>query len=238
MKTIGLIPARLNSSRLFGKALIKISGMPMVIHTYKRALKSKLLDELYICTDSKEIYETAIEYDCNAIMTKKHKTGTDRISEAAFKLRKKFDLYVDIQGDEPLINPKHIDKLILFHKKNKIFDIVVPSLKMNKQFENPNIVKIISSNNKILYMTRAMAPYPFKKKTNYYKHLSIISFKPDALKNFKDLKQSNLEQTESIELMRALENGYRMGTFYLEGDSFSVDTEDDLKLARKKIENH
>ena len=237
MKTIGLIPARLNSSRLFGKALIKISGMPMVVHTYKRALKSKLLDDLYICTDSKDIYETALKFNCNAIMTKRHKTGTDRISEAALKLSKKFDLYIDIQGDEPLINPKHIDKLILFHRKNKIFDIVVPSLKMANQFENPNIVKIISSNHKILYMTRAKAPYPFIKKTNYFKHLSIISFKPEALLKFKDLRQSSLEKIESIELMRALENGFNMGTFYLNVDSFSVDTVNDLKLARKKIES-
>lgn len=237
MKILGLIPSRLNSSRLFGKALIKISGVPMVIHTYRRAIKSKLIDDLYICTDSKEIYNTAIQYNCKAIMTKKHKTGTDRISEAALKINKKYDFYVDIQGDEPLINPRHIDKLILFHKKNKSFDIVVPSMRMINQFENPNIVKIISSKNKILYMTRAKAPYSFIKQSNYYKHLSIISFKKNALLKFKDLKQSHLEKVESVELLRALENGFLMGTFYLNGDSFSVDTLDDLKLARQKLEN-
>lgn len=86
-------------------------------------------------------------------------------------------------------------------------------------------------------MTRAKAPYSFIKQSNYYKHLSIISFKKNALLKFKDLKQSYLEKVESVELLRALENGFLMGTFYLNGDSFSVDTLDDLKLARQKLEN-
>ena len=86
-------------------------------------------------------------------------------------------------------------------------------------------------------MTRSKAPYSFIKQANYYKHLSIISFKPLALKKFKNLKQSSLEKIESIELLRALENGFKLCTFFLKGDSFSVDTEDDLKLARKKIES-
>lgn len=233
MKTVGLIPARINSSRLFGKALIKIEGTPMVIHTYKRALKSKKLDELYICTDSNEIYEVAKQYNCQVILTGKHKTGTDRISEASRKLKKKYDFYVDIQGDEPLINPNHIDRLVTWHSKNKYYDVVVPSMKMNSRQDDPNIVKIISSNYKIIYMTRSKAPYPFLKSVDYFKHLSIISFKPNALKKFGQLKQSPIEKIESVELMRALENGFKMGTFYLNGDSFSIDTPLDLKRAKK-----
>lgn len=235
MKVVGLIPARLNSSRLFGKALIEIGGIPMVVHTYRRAIKSKKLDDLYICTDSTEIASTSQKFNCKIIMTGKHKTGTDRISEAAEKLKKNFNLYIDIQGDEPLINPKHIDKLIEWHMNNSQFDVVVPSMKMKSNIENPNIVKVISSENEILYFTRAKAPFPFKKTPHYYKHLSVISFKPKALKEFRKLPLSPLEKIESIELMRALENNFKLGTFFLNGDSFSVDTKEDLIKAKKRI---
>jgi len=235
MKIVGLIPARINSTRLFGKALIKIGGVPLVIRTYQRAKKSKMIDDIFICTDSKQISKIAKIYDCKVIMTGKHNTGTDRISEAASKMKKKYDYYVDIQGDEPFINPNHVDKLVRWHIKNDKFDIVVPSLKMKTNFDDPNIVKIVSSNNSIIYFTRSKAPYPFIKETQYYKHLSIISFKPNALKKFRNLKQSPLEKIESIELLRALENNFKLGTFFLNGDSFSIDTKDDLKRAREKI---
>ena len=123
MKIVGLIPSRINSKRLIGKALIKIAGIPLVVHTYQKALKSKKLDEIYICTDSKEIYSVAKSYKCQVIMTGKNPTGTDRISEAAGKLKSKFDYYVDIQGDEPLINPLHIDKVIEWHTLSRAYNI-------------------------------------------------------------------------------------------------------------------
>ena len=117
MKIIGLIPSRINSKRLFNKALLEIKGLPLVVHTYKRSKLAKSLDDLYICTDSEKIISVARKYGCKILKTGKNKTGTDRISEAALKIKKKYDLYVDIQGDEPLIDPRHIDKLIEWHKK-------------------------------------------------------------------------------------------------------------------------
>lgn len=237
MSVVGLIPARLNSQRLYGKALIEIAGVPIVVHTYKQAIKSRKLDDLYICTDSKKIYSTALKFGCKVLLTKKHLTGTDRISEAASLLNRNFHYYVDVQGDEPFINPNHIDKLIEWHMKNNEFDIVVPSMKMTSRFDDPNIVKVVSSKNRIIYFTRSKSPYPFKKNTAYFKHLSIISFKPKALKKFHTLPQSNLEKIESIELMRALENNFKMGTFYLNGNSFSIDTIHDLNRAKIKVQN-
>ena len=145
-KIVGLIPARLDSSRLYAKSLLLIDGLPLVVHTYKRAKLSKLLKDVFICTDSRKIGDEVKKFNCNIIYTGKNPTGTDRISEAAKKLKKRYDLYVDIQGDEPLLNPKHIDKVINWHLKNFIFDIVVPSLKF-KYIDTPNIVKIVKKFN-------------------------------------------------------------------------------------------
>ncbi len=231
-RSVGLIPVRLNSSRLFRKALLEIDNIPMVIHTYKRSLLSKKLSDLYICTDSREIIKIAKKYKCKFILTGSNKTGTDRISEAAQIIKKQYDLYIDIQGDEPLVDPKHIDRVIEWHTKNMMFDIVVPSLK-SKNIETPHIVKIVKSKKKVLYLSRSLVPYPFKKNNTYLKHLSVISFRPESLKKFKKLPQSPLEKIEGIELLRALENNMSIGTFNLKGSSFSVDTKDDFLKAVK-----
>ena len=234
-KVIGLIPSRLNSTRLFNKALLELDGFPLVIHTYKRAQLSKYLDDIYICTDSKKIMKIAKDNKCKVILTGKNNTGTDRISEASLKLKKKYDLFIDIQGDEPLLNPNHIDRVITWHQKNLEFDIVVPSL-VSKGIDTPNIVKIVKSKKRVIYFSRARVPFAFKKiSNNYLKHLSIISFKPEALINFRKFKQGILEKQEGIELMRAIENNMKVGTFKLEGDSFSVDTKEDFSKAQKRI---
>lgn len=232
-RAIGLIPVRLNSSRLFRKALLEIDKIPLVIHTYKRACLSKKLEDVFICTDSKEISDIAKKFGCKVIKTGKNLTGTDRISEASMKIKDKYDLYVDVQGDEPLVDPNHIDKVVSWHFKNMKFDIVVPSLK-SKNIDTPHIVKIVKSKKKVLYFSRSLVPHGFKKTNNYYlKHLSVISFKPSALEKFKQLPQSPLEKIEGVELMRALENEMLIGTFNLEGSSFSVDTKDDFLKAVK-----
>ena len=233
VKSVGLIPVRLNSSRLFRKALLEIDNLPMFVHTYKRSLLSKKLNEVHICTDSNEIIKIAKKYKCKFIKTGYNLTGTDRISEAINKLKNKFDFYIDIQGDEPLLDPKHIDKVINWHSNNSSFDIVVPSLK-SKNIDTPHIVKIVKSKKRVLYFSRSLIPHAFKKQQKYYlKHLSVISFKLESLKKFKKLPQGPLEKTEGIELMRALENNMTIGTFDLEGSSFSVDTKDDFIKAIK-----
>ena len=230
---LGLIPSRLNSSRLKKKALLKIEGLPIVVHTLKRAQLSKKLTKLIVCTDSKEIMNVVKHYGGECYMTSnKHKNGTERINEVAKKFNSK--LIIDIQGDEPLLDPTHIDKVITYHQKNFHHDIILPNLKF-KTAISKNIVKVVSdNNNKVLYLSRARIPYPFKKNTEFYKkHLSIISFKPSALKKFCLLKQTELEKTEGIELMRALENNIEIGTFSLDSKTFSVDIKEDYLKAIK-----
>jgi 3-deoxy-manno-octulosonate cytidylyltransferase (CMP-KDO synthetase) len=239
MKVIGLIPVRLDSKRLKNKALLKINNLPIFIHTYKRAKLSKLLNDVIICCDDEKLIKISKKYNAKAIITSKnHKNGTERIFEAYTKIKKKYNFIIDIQGDEPLINPKHIDSVINFHKLNRGADIILPSLKFKKDKNNVNIVKVIFNNEKeVLYLSRANLPYEFKKKNKYlYKHLSIISFTPGSLKLFANNQVSRLEKIEGIELLRAIDLGMKIKTKLLKGDSFSVDVKSDYLKAKKRMQ--
>ena len=185
-KILGLIPSRLSSTRLHQKPLLKINNVPIIIHTYMRAKLSKKLDDLYICCDHKLIYDLAKKYGAKVIYTsKKNKNGTERIAEGLKKIKKKYDLIINVQGDEPLISPDHIDKVINEHLKNFNYDIILPSVK-SKNIDTPNIVKVVINKKKeIMYLSRASIPYEFKRKKYSLKHLSIISFKPKHCLNLK-----------------------------------------------------
>ena len=147
---LALIPARFASKRLPGKPLIKIDNLPLIIHIYKRALMSKKIDKVIVCADDKRIKEIVERYGGICELTKKsHKNGTERIAEVSLKYKKKTKLIIDIQCDEIFLNPKHVDKLISFHLKNKEFDIIVPNCRISKNdAKNINTVKIIAGSNK------------------------------------------------------------------------------------------
>jgi len=235
MRVIGLIPSRLNSTRLPSKALLMIDGLPLVVHTMKRAQLAEVLDEVYVCTDSEKIGKVVEEHGGKFIMTRsEHVNGTERIAEAAREM--KADFIVDIQGDEPLIDPAHIDTVVREHSRHPDWDILIPSLPITKP-ENLHVVKVVhDSKFRITYLSRAVIPQPFRHRPSYYlKHLSIISFKPEALKKFATLPIGSLEKTEGIELLRALENGLTLGTVVFEGSSFSVDVEEDYIKAKEMI---
>ena len=126
LKAVGLIPTRFNSRRLPGKSLKMIGNLPMIIHTYRRSKMAKNLLDVFICCDTKEVFQVAKKFGAKAIITSKnHKQGGDRIFEAYKKL-KKYDQVIDIQGDEPLIDPYNIDQVVKFHRKNKKYDIILP----------------------------------------------------------------------------------------------------------------
>ena len=158
MKILGLIPTRLGSTRIPSKPLLEIKNIPLIIHTYKRAIMSKLLDDVIICCDDIKILNIAKKFNAKAILnSKKHNNGTERIAEGFLKQKKKYDLIVDIQGDEPLLNPKHIDQIIKFHKKNLKTDIILPSLKL-KNPENSNIVKVITDTKNNIICVKGSTP--------------------------------------------------------------------------------
>jgi len=235
MKKIILIPTRMNSKRLPAKALLEIEGLPLIIHTFKRASMSKLANEVYVCTDSEKIINVCKKFKAKFIKTKSsHKNGTERIAEAAKKLKlKKNDIVIDVQGDEPLINPQDIDATINFFMKNN-FDIAVPHI--NIKFANKiNTVKLlVNEKNKIMWMTRSDAPCYFRaKKKILKKHLSIIIFRYNSLIKYSKLNATYFEKIESIELLRALESNFNMGSNNIKSNSFSIDIKNDFKKAKK-----
>ncbi len=236
MKKVGLIPCRLNSSRLPNKPLKVIKGLPMFAHVYFRSKLSEL-DDVYVCTDSNKIKEISKSLGIQCLMTSKnHKNGTERCAEATKKLNlNSNDLVIDIQGDEPMVNPDHIDALIK-EFINQDCEIMVPYLNC-EEINNPNIVKILSTlENKILYMSRSDIPNFFNKNEPLKKHLSIIAFTQNSIRDFSSKKPSKYEKMEGIELLRAIENGMNIRTFELEGETKAVDTYEDLKYVRTEME--
>lgn len=234
-KTWGLIPARLESSRLPGKALLDICGYPLIVHVALRSKMSTLLDEVIVCTDSRKIAITCAEYEIPVVLTKStHKNGTERIAEAAEILGcSSSDLIVDIQGDEALVNPHAIDRTVEFFNKNN-YDIVVPFNEINDG-QDVNRVKIVESGGKVLYMSRSPVPMSFNKETKYKKHLSTVVFSLSALLKFADNVTSELESIEGVELLRALEIGLNIGTFFEPVETVAVDTANDHELVVRKM---
>ena len=209
-KIIGLIPTRLNSRRLPAKALLPINNIPLIVHVYRRAKLCKNLDDVFICCDDSKVLKVIKKFGAKGILTSKHHTnGTERICEGYKKIKKKFNFVIDIQGDEPLISPNHIDQVINYHIKNSSADIIIPNLKVPNS-NNTNLVKIVSNKkNEILYISRANVPYEFKNKNkNIKKHLSIISFLPEALiKYCKCGKTAVLNMASSKRKGGGVENG-------------------------------
>lgn len=234
---VGLIPSRLKSRRLAYKALLPINDMPLVIHTFRRAKLSKLLDYVSICCDDDKIVKVAKKYKANSILTSTHhKNGTERVFEGYLKLKKKYDFVVNIYGDEPLLSPNHVDQVVNFHLKNQDADIILPYLKI-KNNQNTNLVKLVTNNKKeLMYLSRANVPFEFRSKCKFLKkHLSITSFKPSALEKFAKQSKTSLEKIEDIELLRALEIGLKIKTLELKGDSFSIDVSEDYLKAKNKM---
>ena len=195
---------------------------------------SKKIDKVIVCADDAKVMDLMKKYNQEVYMTSKNiRNGTDRISIFLKKNIKKFknlQLVVDIQCDEVFLNPNYLDRVIDFHlKKLDKYDVIVPHT-LTEESNNKNYVKIVSNKyNKIMYMTRADAPFSFRSKLKPFKrHQDFITFKPDFIIKFNDLKNKMLEKYEGIELLRVLENEYSMGTIRFKDDSFSINTKKDL----------
>ena len=229
MKTVVLIPSRLNSTRLPNKALLDIGGLPMVVRVMKQASKCVDVHAVFVCTDSSEIAFAVENHGGKVVMTSSsHENGTTRIAEAKEKIDE-FDLYVDVQGDEPFIDPDHISEVIQCHRKYKP-DIVLPLLPISES--KPSHVKaVVDVYGRVMYLSRSDIPFKYKKETPYLKHLSIVSFSPEALERYAQLSMSPLETVEGVELLRAVENGMHVQSTLLDGASFSIDTPEDYEKA-------
>jgi len=206
MKIIAVIPARYGSTRFPGKSLCMIKGKTMIEHVYSRVKKAKV-DEVLVATDDKIIFEAVQKFGGKVVMTSKHhKSGTDRIAEVVKNLP--YNFILNVQGDEPLIPYQALDKLIELAKKNldkEMFTIATPLKDLKDISLNPNVVKVVmDKENNALYFSRHSIPYRGKK---YFRHVGVYIYTKECLKKFVSLKRSELEKSESLEQLRALENG-------------------------------
>ncbi len=241
IKTIGIIPARYGSTRLEGKPLKDICGKPMIQLVYEAAQQAQLLDQVYVATDDPRIMQVVEQFGGNVCMTSpKHKTGTDRVAEVADAI--KAEIVVNIQGDEPLVNPAMIDEMVqplLDDPELPMSTLCVPILD-EEALHDPNVVKVVfNQRGDALYFSRSLIPYPRKDEHfQAYEHLGLYAYRKDFLKNYIALPQSRLEINESLEQLRVLEAGYRLKVVVsaYAFDGVSVDTQEDLEKVRRIVQ--
>ncbi len=242
MNIIGIIPARLKSTRLKEKMLIKVNGKTIIEHTFLNAKKSKLIKKLYIATDDNKIKKVIEKAGGSVILTSsKCKSGTERIREALKITPANInDIVINIQGDEPLLEPRFIDKAIKVLINEKDCDVVTLAtpFKDIKEMHNPNFVKVVvDSNNNALYFSRALIP--FRRDGKYkigdaLKHIGVYVFKKGILDKWLNLK-SKYEEIEKLEQLRLIENFCRVKVVIVNSRSISIDTKEDLNKFRKLL---
>lgn len=247
MKIIGIIPARLASSRLPQKPMADILGMPMIGHVYHRSKLCTTLDEVYVATCDKEIYDYIISIGGKSVMTSdKHERASDRTAEALLKIESdtnsKIDIVVMIQGDEPMVTPEMINSSITPLIQDNSIKITNLMAKMNsiQEHEDPAEVKVVvDKNNFALYFSRE--PIPSRKKgvndVPMLKQVCIIPFLRDFLLEYNDMEQTPLEIIESVDMNRLLENSIKIKMVLTETETYSVDTIADLENVNTKMKN-
>ena len=232
MKVVGMIPARLQSSRLPEKALIDIIELPMVIHTCKRAQLAKELDDVYLATDSEVIKQAGESYDIKVIMTgAHHQTGSDRLAEACQCVD--CDIVVNIQGDEPLVNPDHIDAIVepLLHDTS--LQIAVGVTPYKKKNRTSDIKAVLDLDGNIMYCSRTDLPSDARTPVEeLLKMVFIVPFRKSFLLQYTSWDPTPLEQIEYNEYLRVLEHGVKISAVKVDEARISVDTPEDLEEVR------
>ncbi len=247
MKVLGVIPARYGSTRFPGKPLAAIDGKPMILRVYEAASKAELLDDVVVATDDERILNTCLDAGARAIMTDiNHASGSDRVAEVAEKIEA--EIYVNIQGDEPLLPPENIDRAVkpFLTDDSLMMATLKTDLKSYEDLFNINMVKVVTDKDDFaLYFSRL--PIPFCRESgisfencrdilskneklleNYYYQIGLYVFRRDFLFKFTSLPPSRLEGLEKLEQLRALENGYRIKVVYTDKSAHGVDSEEDL----------
>ena len=225
MKVLCIIPARYASTRLPGKPLREIAGKPMIVCVYERAVQARLVQDVVVATDDERIRAAVEEYGGRAVMTRAdHATGTDRLAEVAEKMTD-YDLIINVQGDEPLIDADAT--LPMATAKTLLTDEV--------EMANPNNVKVITDlTGDALYFSRARIPYARNTGAKVYKHIGIYAYRRDFLLDYARMAQTPLELSESLEQLRALENGHRIRVIETDAVFIGVDTEEDLAAVNEE----
>lgn len=241
MKILGIIPARYGSTRFPGKALADILGKTMIQRVYTQASMAECLDRVVVATDDERIASSVHFVGGEAVMTHKdHLSGTDRCAEVLKKIGEAYDIVINIQGDEPFIQPKQIDLLGDFLTNNNSFDIATLAKEVTKEadIQNPNVVKVVFSNqHKALYFSRHAIPFLRNKDqtTTYFKHIGMYGYRVPILKKITQLPPTRLELTESLEQLRWLENDMEIGVITTTMEAIGIDTPEDLKKVLSMI---
>ncbi len=239
MKIIGVIPARYKSSRFPGKPLVNICDKPMIWWVYQQALKVPELDEVYVATDDDRIKAACEEYDMNVVMTSdKHETGSDRVAEVAEKIEG--DLFINIQGDEPVINPEMISEVIsiFFEDESVYFGSLKKEITDPDEIAATSTVKVVTDRKgDAMYFSRSVIPSNLKdgKLARVFRHVGIYAYKRDFLKEFSQMTQTELELGEGIEPLRAMERGYTMRLKETKHSSIGVDLPEHIEKVERVI---
>lgn len=244
MKVIAMIPARLEATRFPRKLLQDLGGKTVIVRTYEAAKNTELFDEVYVVTDSQEIFEEIVSYGGKALMSERdHQSGSDRIAEAILNIES--DIVVNVQGDEPFTDATSLRDLLSVFVDDVDGEIDIASLmfKMDDEDEinNPNNVKVVTDVNECaMYFSRSIIPFSRDNQqvnspnsaTDYYKHIGIYAFRKEALLRGTSLPINNLEQTEKLEQLRFLANGMKIRMVKTTQQPIGIDTPNDLEKAR------
>ncbi|NDV93858.1 3-deoxy-manno-octulosonate cytidylyltransferase [Dysgonomonas sp. 521] len=242
MKFIAIIPARYASTRFPGKPLADMGGRPMIQRVYEQVQKA--VDNVWVATDDTRISDAVAAFGGKVVMTSaEHRSGTDRIQEAYTRIGESFDVIINVQGDEPFIQPEQIDALKnCFDSRDVELATLVKPFRKEDGFEtlfNPNSPKVvINKNNEAIYFSRSIVPYirdvhhaEWLDKHIFYKHIGMYAYRADVLKEITQLPQSSLEKAESLEQLRWIENGYHIRVGYTDVETIGIDTPEDMERA-------
>ncbi len=239
-KVIGVIPARYGSSRFPGKVLADLAGKPMIQWVYEQSLKSQTLDQLFIATDDELVLKAVERFGGNAVMTRPdHQSGTDRIAEAVEKIEP--DIVVNIQGDQPLLDPKMIDEAVQPMLDDTTIQMSTIKTKISEEdYNDPAVVKVVVDEDDFaLYFSRSLIPYSRDKvAVNVYEHVGLYVYRKDFLLKISTLPQTYLEKIEMLEQLRVMEKGYKIKVVETKSEhaaGVSVDTPEDLAKVEKLI---
>ena len=236
-----MIPARYGATRFPAKLMQDLCGKPVIVHTYERVADTRLFDEVYVVTDDDRIEKVIREVGGKVIRSKKeHNSGSDRLAEASRDLD--VDIIVNVQGDEPFTDKENLQKVIDIFAKDLTKSIAVASLMERitdpDDIANPNNVKVVVNKfREALYFSRNIIPFPRdpNTKVSYYKHIGIYAYRKEALQQFTELPPSLLEETEKLEQLRYLENGFKIRLALTDIPTIGIDTPEDLERARKRL---
>lgn len=238
MNILGIIPARFASTRFPGKPLVDIAGKSMIQRVYEQCEKSELLTNVIVATDDQRIQDHVVRFGGGvAITSSHHQSGTDRCAEIASK-HLDYDVYINIQGDEPFIDPEQIDLVCkCFEQPSHQIATLVKKIGSAEELNNPNSPKVvINIRQQAIYFSRAVIPFLKGKKIEewldhhtYYKHIGIYGYRKQALFDITKLPISSLEKAESLEQLRWIENGYHIQTAITDKESQAIDTPEDIQ---------